>query len=97
MYKRQDFTELQKLGAGLFPTETPNSAVEALEAMAAAHDTLRRVVSISRASRAFCNCFAARSFASRKVVLTLSRCFLAKASALSARALALAASSRRCV
>jgi len=39
-----DFTELQKLGAGLFPTETPNSAVEALEAMAAAHDTIRPVM-----------------------------------------------------
>ena len=36
-----DFTELQKLGAGLFPTETPNSAVEA---MAAAHDTIRPVM-----------------------------------------------------
>ena len=35
-----DFTELQKLGAGLFPTETPNSAVEALEAMAEAHDAI---------------------------------------------------------
>lgn len=39
-----DFTELQKLGAGLFPTETPNSAVEALEAMAEAHDTIRPVM-----------------------------------------------------
>ena len=39
-----DFTELQKLGAGLFPTETPNSAVEALEAMAEAHDTIRPVI-----------------------------------------------------
>ena len=39
-----DFTELQKLGAGLFPTEAPNSAVEALEAMAAAHDTIRPVM-----------------------------------------------------
>ena len=39
-----DFTELQELGAELFPTETPNSAVEALEAMAAAHDTIRPVM-----------------------------------------------------
>lgn len=39
-----DFTELQKLGVGLFPTETPNSAVEALEAMAEAHDTIRPVM-----------------------------------------------------
>lgn len=39
-----DFTELQKLGAGLFPTETPDSAVEALEAMAEAHDTIRPVM-----------------------------------------------------
>ncbi len=39
-----DFTELQKLGAGLLPTETPNSAVEALEAMAAAHDNIRPVM-----------------------------------------------------
>ena len=39
-----DFTKLQKLGAGLFPTETPNSAVEALEAMAEAHDTIRPVM-----------------------------------------------------
>lgn len=39
-----DFTELQKLGAGLFPAETPNSAVEALEAMAEAHDTIRPVM-----------------------------------------------------
>ena len=39
-----DFTELQKLGAGLFPTETPSSAVEALEAMAEAHDTIRPVM-----------------------------------------------------
>lgn len=37
-------TELQKLGAGLFPTETPDSAVEALEAMAEAHDTIRPVM-----------------------------------------------------
>lgn len=40
----EDFTELQKLGAVLFPTETPNSAVEALEAMAEAHDTIRPVM-----------------------------------------------------
>ena len=39
-----DFTELQKLGAGLLPTETPSSAVDALEAMAAAHDTIRPVM-----------------------------------------------------
>ena len=33
-----DFPELQKIGAGLFPEETPSSAADALEAMAAAHD-----------------------------------------------------------
>ena len=33
-----DFPELQKIGAGLFPEETPSSAAGALEAMAAAHD-----------------------------------------------------------
>lgn len=43
-HRDADFTELQKLGAGLFPTETPNSAVEALEAMAEAHDTIRPVM-----------------------------------------------------
>lgn len=36
-----DFPELQKLGAGLFPEETPSSAADALEAMAAAHDAIR--------------------------------------------------------
>lgn len=39
-----DFTELQKLGAGLLPTETPSSAADALEAMAAAHDAIRPVM-----------------------------------------------------
>ena len=33
-----DFPELQKIGAGLFSEETPSSAADALEAMAAAHD-----------------------------------------------------------
>ena len=33
-----DFPEMQKIGAGLFPEETPSSAADALEAMAAAHD-----------------------------------------------------------
>lgn len=36
-----DFTELQKIGAGLLPDETPSSAADALEAMAAAHDAIR--------------------------------------------------------
>ena len=36
-----DFTELQGIGGGLFPTETPSSAADALEAMAAAHDAIR--------------------------------------------------------
>ena len=39
-----DFTELQKLGTGLLPAETPNSAADALEAMAAAHDAIRPVM-----------------------------------------------------
>lgn len=39
-----DFTKLQKLGAGLLPTETPSSAADALEAMAAAHDAIRPVM-----------------------------------------------------
>ena len=39
-----DFTELQKLGAGPPPTETPSSAADALEAMAAAHDAIRPVM-----------------------------------------------------
>lgn len=36
-----DFTELQKIGAGLLPDETPSSAADALEAMAAAHDAIK--------------------------------------------------------
>ena len=36
-----DFTELQGIGGGLFPAETPSSAADALEAMAAAHDAIR--------------------------------------------------------
>ena len=36
-----DFTELQGIGRGLMPTETPSSAADALEAMAAAHDAIR--------------------------------------------------------
>lgn len=36
-----DFTELQGIGGGLFPTETPSSAANALEAMAAAHDAIK--------------------------------------------------------
>lgn len=36
-----DFPELQKLGAGLLPEETPSSAADALEAMAAAHDAIK--------------------------------------------------------
>lgn len=36
-----DFTELQGIGGELFPTETPSSAADALEAMAAAHDAIR--------------------------------------------------------
>lgn len=36
-----DFTELQGIGGGLFPTETPSSAADALEAMAAAHDAIK--------------------------------------------------------
>ena len=39
-----DFTELQKLGAGLFPDEVPNSAADALEAMANAHDIIKPVM-----------------------------------------------------
>ena len=39
-----DFTELQKLGAGLLPSEVPASAADALDAMAAAHDTIRPVM-----------------------------------------------------
>lgn len=36
-----DFTELQGIGGRLFPTETPSSAADALEAMAAAHDAIK--------------------------------------------------------
>ena len=36
-----DFTELQGIGGGLFPTETPTSAADALDAMAAAHDAIK--------------------------------------------------------
>ena len=36
-----DFTELQGIGGGLLPVETPTSAADALEAMAAAHDAIR--------------------------------------------------------
>lgn len=36
-----DFTELQGIGGGLLPTETPSRAADALEAMAAAHDAIR--------------------------------------------------------
>ena len=36
-----DFTELQGIGGGLLPAETPTSAADALEAMAAAHDAIR--------------------------------------------------------
>lgn len=36
-----DFTELQGIGGELFPTETPSSAADALEAMAAAHDAIK--------------------------------------------------------
>ena len=36
-----DFTELQGIGGGLLPRETPSSAADALEAMAAAHDAIR--------------------------------------------------------
>lgn len=36
-----DFAELQNLGAGLLPAETPSSAADALEAMMSAHDAIR--------------------------------------------------------
>ena len=36
-----DFAELQSLGAGLLPAETPSSAADALEAMMSAHDAIR--------------------------------------------------------
>ena len=36
-----DFAELQRLGAGLLPAETPSSAADALEAMMSAHDAIR--------------------------------------------------------
>ena len=39
-----DFRELQQLGAGLFPDEVPNSAADALEAMANAHDIIKPVM-----------------------------------------------------
>ena len=39
-----DFRELQQLGAGLFPDEVPNSAADALEAMANAHDAIKPVM-----------------------------------------------------
>lgn len=39
-----DFRELQELGAGLFPDEVPNSAADALEAMANAHDAIKPVL-----------------------------------------------------
>ena len=39
-----DFRELQELGAGLFPSEVPNSAADALEAMANAHDAIKPVL-----------------------------------------------------
>ena len=39
-----DFAELQKLGAGLLPAETPSSAADALEAMMSAHDAIRPTV-----------------------------------------------------
>ena len=40
-----DFTELQKkIGAGLLPDEVPNSAADALDAMAAAHDAVKPVM-----------------------------------------------------
>lgn len=39
-----DFRKLQELGAGLFPDEVPNSAADALEAMANAHDVIKPVL-----------------------------------------------------
>lgn len=39
-----DFRELQELGAGLFPDEVPNSAADALEAMANAHNAIKPVL-----------------------------------------------------
>lgn len=36
-----DFTKLQGIGGGLFPIETPTSAADALDAMAAAHDAIK--------------------------------------------------------
>ena len=36
-----DFAELQKLGAGLLPAETPSSAADALETMMSAHDAIK--------------------------------------------------------
>ena len=39
-----DYTELQGLASGLLPAETPNSAADALDAIAAAHDAIRPVM-----------------------------------------------------
>ena len=39
-----DFAELQKLGAGLLPAETPSSAADALEAMMSAHDAIKPIL-----------------------------------------------------
>ena len=36
-----DYSELQRVGAGLLPAETPSSAADALEAMMSAHDAIR--------------------------------------------------------
>ena len=36
-----DYSELQRVGAGLLPAETPSSAADALEAMMSAHDVIR--------------------------------------------------------
>ena len=37
----EDFAQLQRLGAGLLPAETPSSAADALEAMMSAHDAIK--------------------------------------------------------
>lgn len=39
-----DFRELQEIGKGYFPDEVPNSAADALEAMANAHDAIKPVL-----------------------------------------------------
>lgn len=39
-----DFRELQEIGKGCFPDEVPNSAADALEAMANAHDAIKPVL-----------------------------------------------------